>query len=90
MFVASWCGRFSCEAGAVRLFVSGTACEWCLGASAFGGAKRTVEETCRCALQIGQPAFSGKPDKLGIRSRAGLGLYEIVIVLNSLHAEIEI
>jgi hypothetical protein len=41
-------------------------------------------------LQIGQPAFSGKPDELGIRSHAGLGLYEIVIILNSLHAEIEI
>jgi hypothetical protein len=41
-------------------------------------------------LQIGQPAFSSKPEELGVRSHAGLGLYEIVIILDSLHAEIEI
>jgi hypothetical protein len=41
-------------------------------------------------LQIGQPALGGKADKLGIRSHAGLGLYEIVIILDGLHAEIEI
>lgn len=41
-------------------------------------------------LQIGRPAFSGKPDKLGVRLHARPGLYEIVIILNSLHAEIEI
>jgi hypothetical protein len=41
-------------------------------------------------LQNGQPAFGGKADKLGVRSHPGLGLDEIVIVLNGLHAEIEI
>lgn len=56
----------------------------------FGGAKRRSGKRAGRGLQIGQPAFSGKPDELGIRSHAGLGLDEIVIILNSLHAEIEI
>lgn len=47
-------------------------------------------ENASVRLQIGQPAFGGKPDELGIRSHAGLGLYEIMIVLNGLYAEIEI
>jgi hypothetical protein len=55
----------------------------------FGGAKRRSGKRAGRGLQIGQPAFSGKPDELGIRSHAGLGLDEIVIILNSLHAEIE-
>jgi hypothetical protein len=42
------------------------------------------------ALQIGQPALSGEPHKLGIRSHAGLGPDEIVIILDGLHAEIEV
>jgi hypothetical protein len=42
------------------------------------------------ALQSRQPAFGGKVDQLGIGPQAGLGLDEIVIVLNGLRAEIEI
>lgn len=49
-----------------------------------------VDKCAGRALQIGQPALSGKADKLGIRSHAGLGLYEIVIILDGLHTEIEI
>ena len=41
-------------------------------------------------LQIGQSALSGEAHKLGICLHAGLGLDEIVIVLDRLHAEIEV
>src|SRR6266545_5199043 len=41
-------------------------------------------------LQAGQPALDGKADKLRIGSHARLGLYEVVIVLHGLDAEIEV
>ena len=41
-------------------------------------------------LQIGQSAFDREADELGIRAKAGLGLDQIVIVLDRLQAEIEI
>ena len=44
----------------------------------------------RPRLQVGQPALDRKADKLRVGSHAGLGLDEIVIVLNGLHAEIEV
>jgi putative effector of murein hydrolase len=60
-----------------------------IGVGSIAG-KRTLRKRAGRGLQIGQSALSGKADKLGIRSYAGLGLYEIVIILDGLHAEIEI
>ena len=41
-------------------------------------------------LEAGQPALGGESHELGVRSHAGLGLDEIVIVLNGLDADVEI
>jgi len=42
------------------------------------------------ARKLVSPTLGGEPDKLGVRSHAGLGLYEIVVILNGLDADVEI
>jgi hypothetical protein len=61
-----------------------------LPATAAHGATRTAEKICRCELQVSQSALGGKADQLGVGSHPGLGLDEIVIILDCLDAEIEI
>ena len=41
-------------------------------------------------LKAGQPALHGQADKLRVRSHAGLGLDQIMVVLHGLDAEIEV